>query len=185
MDRMRRARRRLLATLLLFGAVGSTDGQTPTPAELRGSYRLLPERSDDVTSVVQEATSGRSWLVRALMRDRLTKMLHPAAELRIEAAGAQVGVTGGTEPPVRTTLDSAPITWRHPSGERMQVRARQEGGALVLTFEGSGATREHAFRLRDGGQTLEMRVALSGERLGGAPITYTLVYARLGGGGGR
>lgn len=185
MENTRRAMRRLLPALLLFGVVGLADAQTPTPAELQGSYRLLPERSDDVASVVKQATSGRIWPVRTLMRDRLTRMLRPAAELRIEVAGEQVVVTAGTEPPVRTTLDSAPIPWKHPSGERMQVRAREEGGALMLTFQGNGATREQAYRLREDGQTLEVRVALSGERLGGAPITFALAYARLGGGGGR
>lgn len=185
MESSRRATRRLLASLVLFGAVGPAGAQSPTLAELQGSYRLLPERSDDVPSVVKHATSGRSWPVRILMRDRLTNMLRPAGELRVEVAGEQVAVTADTEPPVRATLDSDPMPWTHPSGERMQVRAWKEGGALMLTFQGSGATREQAYRLRDDGQTLEVQVALSGERLGGAPITFTLVYARLGGGGGR
>lgn len=175
-----RATRRLVTALLLLGAVGGANAQAPLPAELQGSYQLLPEQSDDVASVVKEATSGRRWPVRALVRDRLTRTLRPTGEVRIEVAGEQIAVTAGSEPPVRTTLNSAPIAWRHPSGERMQVRARVEGGALMLTFQGSGATREQAYRLRDSGETLEVRVTLSGERLGGAPITFTLVYARLG-----
>jgi hypothetical protein len=65
-----RSRYRLLAALLVFGPMGHAEGQT-LPAELGGSYHLLPDRSDDVASVVEQSTSGRSWPVRAPMRDRL------------------------------------------------------------------------------------------------------------------
>jgi hypothetical protein len=79
-----RSRYRLLAALLVFGTMGHAEGQT-LPAELGGSYHLLPDRSDDVASVVEQSTSGRSWPVR----DRLERTLRPAAELRIEAAGSR------------------------------------------------------------------------------------------------
>ena len=51
----------MAALLLLFGTSGGADAQVLMPAELEGSYRLLPERSDDVARVVEQATSRRSW----------------------------------------------------------------------------------------------------------------------------
>lgn len=173
--------RRLLVGLLLSATVGVAEAQTAAPAALEGSYRLLAEQSDDVPQVVEQATSGRSWPVRTLMRSRLKTMLRPAPELRIELAGGQVAITAGAEPPVRVTPEAAPVPWTHPSGERMQVRLRRAGDALALTFQGRGATREQVYRLRENGRTLEVRVTLSGERLGGAPIAYSLIYARQGG----
>jgi hypothetical protein len=163
-------------------ALALVSGALPAAAqapELHGSWVFMPAASDSVEAAIVAGTEGANRLVGGMMRSRLRRALVPPSSIHIAFAGEEVTITEAGANARRTMLDGSPTRWRSPEGESLEVRSVGEGAHLKQSFSGQGAAREHVYRLRPDGNTLELAVTIRASRLP-RPIEYTLVYTRDG-----
>jgi hypothetical protein len=147
-------------------------------ADFSGTFRLVPEESDDIDAAIERAIRPMGFVIRPFARRRLRKINTPCARLTIGASADAVVVVGDAQAPIRTPLNGVPISWKREDGEPFTVSAAWDGGVFEQTFASGTGRRINRYSLSADGRMLTMHVAVSGGGLPGT-LVYTLVYQRV------
>lgn len=147
-------------------------------ADFSGTFRLVPEQSDDLDAAIEQAIRPMGFVIRPFARRRLRKINTPCARLTIGATADAVVVVGDAQAPIRTPLNGVPIRWTREDGEPFTVSATWDGGVFEQTFASGTGRRVNRYSLSADGQTLTMHVTVSGGGLPGTMI-YALAYQRV------
>ncbi len=104
---------------------------------LNGTYRLNAAQSDDVTAIVDNATST---LYQANQRDRvrnnLERRLTSPDMLAIEKSGSQVTIASSTSPQVTFNADGTPRTETNNNGRVTKITATSSYDGVAISYEG-------------------------------------------------
>lgn len=161
------------AAFLALGAAGVARA-----ADFSGTFRLVPEKSDDVDGAIERAIRPMGLVIRPFARSRLRRINTPYARLTIGETGDAVVVVGDAQAPIRCPSNGAPISWKREDGEPFTVSAAWRGGVFEQTFASGTGRRINRYSLSADGEILTMHVAVSGGGLPGT-LTYALVYQRI------
>jgi hypothetical protein len=164
-----------LASVILLTPCASIAAQG---VDFSGTFRLVPEKSDDIDGAIERAIRPMGFVIRPFARSRLRKINTPCTRLTIGATADAVVVVGDAQAPIRTPSNGAPISWRREDGEPFTVTAAWDGGVFEQTFASGTGRRINRYSLSADGQILTMYVAVSGGGLPGT-LAYALVYQRI------
>jgi len=159
--------------VLTFAA--SLAAQRPT---ISGTFRLVVEQSDNLDGAIEAAIAPMNFVIRPFARRRLRKIttLHPT--MVIKATADTVEVIAEPHAPIRTAVNGTPILWRREDGEPFTVTGVWDGAVFQHTFVSGTGRRVNRYSLSTDGQTLTVRVVITGGGLPGA-MPYTIVYKRV------
>ncbi len=110
-------------------------------ADWTGVYRLDPERSDRLYSVVQHASSNLPFGEQQQFFLDLTVRLAPPDQLAIERRGRRVQVASSRAPRITFDADGVTRTERGAAGQVVRTRVTLAGDSLTVTTGGAGGDR--------------------------------------------
>jgi len=160
--------------LLLLAIVPAAEAQS---AAFEGSFSLVPARSDDINRAIGRAVAGLNFAFRPIARSRLRRANTPYAAVMIERRGTDVAIGLDAGDAIVTPASGAPVRWRRPDGEVLQVSTAWEGGRLRQSFVAEDGRRDNLYSVSEDGRLLTMDVTVSSPRLP-EPLRYRLVYRR-------
>ncbi len=103
---------------------------------ITGTYRLNTSQSDDVRSVVEQATGGVNTNQRERQRANLERRLTSPDMLAIEKRSNQVTIASSTAPDVTFTADGVARTETTGNGRSIRVTATTTYDGVSLNYEG-------------------------------------------------
>ncbi len=108
-------------------------------SRITGTYRLNPNQSDDVRSIVDRATVNATVNQRERQRTNLERRLSSPDMLAIEKRGAQVTIASSTSPQVTFNADGVARTEATDNGRSIRVTANTNYDGISLSYEGDRA----------------------------------------------
>ncbi|HEX2206271.1 MAG TPA: hypothetical protein VHG93_01205 [Longimicrobium sp.] len=181
---MRRQRIALLAVLALF-AVLPTVVRAQQASQLRGTWTLNREQSDDINAKINTAVARMNVVVRQIARPRLrsTNTAYPQLVITHDATNIRVDMQG--RPSVSSPANGQPVLWHRETGRTctqmrgdcVQVTSEWQNAALHQTFRAEDGQRVNVFTVSADGNTMTMNVTITSPRLP-QPLSYRLVYNR-------
>jgi hypothetical protein len=183
---MRRQRTALLAAALLVlvaGLPGGAEGQQAS--QLRGTWVLDRERSDDVNAQIVEATRGMNAIVGPVARRRLRATNTAYPRIAVSFDEQTVRVEMHDRPAASSPASGQPVLWERTSGRTcprvsedcVQLTTEWQNGRLVQTFRPEDGERRNVLSVSPDGNTLTMSVTIRSPRLR-RDLTYDLVFNR-------
>lgn len=139
----------LLLSYLLLGLTANFYAQRPrttqpdaqenalAESQLTGVYRLNPDQSDRLYSVVSSASSNLPFSEQQRFFIDLTERLTPPDQLAIRRRGKLVEIASSRAPRTTFSADGRERVERTPSGGTVKERATLAGENLILTSENS------------------------------------------------
>jgi len=104
---------------------------------INGTYRLNLNQSDNVSEVVERATStGYQTTMRDRARTNLERRLTPPDTLAIEKVGSQVTIASGNAPQVTFNADGTARTETNNNGRSVKITATTTYDGVSLNYEG-------------------------------------------------
>ena len=180
---MRRQRIALLLALALFAVVPvAVRAQV---SQLRGTWTLNRQQSDDLNAKINTAVARMNVVVRQIARPRLrsTNTMYPQLVISQDGANLRVDMQG--RPSLVAPTNGTAILWQRETGRTctqvrgdcVQVTTVWRDGALHQTFRAEDGQRVNVYTLSNNGNTMTMNVTITSPRLPD-PLTYRLVYNR-------
>ncbi|HEU4386319.1 MAG TPA: hypothetical protein VFV34_00885, partial [Blastocatellia bacterium] len=154
------------------------DGQRRWPAQSRltGTYRLNPNRSDDVRNAADRAVRGASADSRDRLRNLIGRRLEQPEMLAIDRNGRNVTIASSRAPQVTVEADGRVRTEQTPRGRTMRVVASLAGDQLTIGTTGDrGSDYRVTFTSIDYGQRLRVTRQFYVESLT-APVMSNSIY---------
>jgi hypothetical protein len=146
-------------------------------ADVPGTYVLIPERSDDLNTVINKATARLNFVMRPIARSRLRGTNFAYKDIMIDERPDTIVISYQGRAPVRAPADGAIVPWRREDGEKFQVWMKREGGVLRHHFQADDGERLNEFSWSANQDTMTLSVTLISPRLP-EPVRYRLVYLR-------
>lgn len=181
---MRRQRIALLAALAL-SAVIPAAASAQQASQLRGTWTINREQSDDLNAKINTAVARMNVVVRQIARPRLrsTNTAYPRLVIVHDATNIRVDMQG--RPSVSSPANGQPVLWHRETGRTctqmrgdcVQVTTAWNNGALTQTFRAEDGQRVNVFTVSPDGNTMTMNVTVTSPRLP-QPFVYKLVYNR-------
>jgi ketosteroid isomerase-like protein len=146
---------------------------------LQGVYRIDPERSDKLYTVVAGASSNLPFGEQQKFFIDLTVRLTAPDQLAIERRGRSVSIASSRAARVTFEADGVAHRERGADGSFVSTRAALEGQRLSVSVTGERADRFHVtFEPLEGGRLLRVTRRLSAEQLN-EPVVIRNVYERV------
>jgi hypothetical protein len=182
---MRRQRLAALAGVLALAAALPADASAQQSSQLRGTWVLNREASDDVPAKIVDATRGMNRIVGPVARRRLRATNTPYPRMVVHYDGQNVRIEMHERPTAASPANGQPVLWDRNTGQScarvsedcVQLTTEWQGGRLVQTFRPEDGERRNVFAVGPDGDTLTMAVTVTSPRLP-RPLTYTLVFDR-------
>ncbi len=181
---MRRQRIALLAALVM-SAVLPAAANAQQASQLRGTWNINREQSDDLNAKINTAVARMNVVVRQIARPRLrsTNVAYPQLVINYDQQHVRVDMQG--RPSVSSPANGQPVLWQRETGRTctqvrgdcVRVTTEWENGRLEQTFQAEDGQRVNLFSVSPDGNTLTMNVTITSPRLP-SPLTYRLVYNR-------
>jgi hypothetical protein len=181
---MRRQRIALLAALVM-SAVLPAVVSAQQASQLRGTWTLNRDQSDDINAKINTTVARMNLVVRQIARPRLrsTNTAYPRLVIVHDATNIRVDMQG--RPSVSSPANGQPVLWHRETGRTctqvrgdcVQVTTQWNNGALTQTFRADDGQRVNVFTVSPDGNTMTMNVTITSPRLPD-PLTYKLVYNR-------
>jgi hypothetical protein len=164
-----------VALLVLAMSTGNASAQTsPIPA---GTWRFVPEASQQIDQAANDAVSHLNFLIRGIARNRLKGANQPISRIVIQYPDNNVYISfREDEPPTITPRSGAFVPYTRADGEVVQVQTELGNGTIRQFFDSDDGQKEHLYRLRPDG-TMALEVTVFSERLR-EPFKYTWVFRR-------
>lgn len=148
------------------------------PADLTGVYRLDPERSDRLYSVVQHASSNLPFGAQQQFFLDLTVRLAPPDQLAIERHGRRVQIASSRAPRITFDADGITRTERSADGQTVHTRVALTGDTLTVTTGGGSGDRFTAvFAPADNGRALQVTRYIYAPQLN-QPVIVRSIYQK-------
>lgn len=182
---MRRQRIAVLAAALAFAAVLPLEANAQQNSQLRGTWVLNTERSDDVRAKIVDATRGMNRIVGPVARRRLRATNTPYPRLTLNYDAQSVRVEMHERPTAVSPANGQPVLWHRETGatcarvseDCVRLTTEWQGGRLVQLFRPEDGQRQNVFTVSEDGRTMTMAVTVTSPRLP-RPLTYNLVFNR-------
>jgi hypothetical protein len=181
---MRRQRIALVCALALFALLPQAV-QAQQSSQIRGTWRLNREQSDDINAKINTAVARMNVVVRQIARPRLrsTNVAYPQLVISYDPQTVRVDMQG--RPSVSSPANGQPVLWQRETGRTcpqvrgdcVRVTTEWEDARLEQTFQAEDGQRVNLFSVSPDGNTLTMNVTITSPRLPN-PLTYKLVYNR-------
>lgn len=182
---MRRQRVSLLLAFALALAAAVPAGAAAQISQLRGTWTLNREQSDDINARINQAVARMNVVVRQIARPRLrsTNVAYPQVVISYDNTSIRVDLRG--RPSVSSPANGQPVLWHREtgrtctqmSGDCVRVTTEWENGVLQQSFQAEDGRRVNVYTVSADGNTLTMNVTITSPRLP-QPLTYKLVYNR-------
>jgi hypothetical protein len=182
---MRRQRIALVCALALFALLPQAV-QAQQSSQIRGTWRLNREQSDDINAKINTAVARMNVVVRQIARPRLrsTNVAYPQLVISYDPQTVRVDMQG--RPSVSSPANGQPVLWQRETGRTcpqvrgdcVRVTTEWEDARLEQTFQAEDGQRVNLFSVSPDGNTLTMNVTITSPRLPN-PLTYKLVYNRV------
>ena len=179
----------LLAACLTLGLAAAVRGQRPAPrpprapsaaaeSRLTGVYRLNPELSDRLYSVVSTASTSLPYGEQQRFFIDLTERMAPPDQLALRRRGRTIEIASSRAPRTSFVADGRERVERTRGGTARE-RAAVEGESLVLSSEdGRGQAYKVTFTPVDGGARLRVTRLITYRELN-QPLVIRSVYDRI------
>lgn len=182
---MRRQRTAALAAVLVLAAGLPGEAPAQQTSQLRGTWVLNREASDDVPARIVQATRGMNAVVGPIARRRLRATNTPYPRIVVNYDAQNVRVEMQDRPTATSPANGQPVLWHRNTGQTctrvsedcVQLTAEWEGGRLVQTFRPEDGERQNVYTVSQDGSTLTMAVTIRSPRLP-RDLTYNLVFNR-------
>ena len=156
----------------------SAADSAQAPPTLTGVYRINPERSDRLYSVVSNASSNLPFGEQQRFFIDLTVRLTPPDQLAIRRTGRRVEIASSRAPRTAFDADGRERVERTSHGTTRE-RSSLAGESLVLSSTGSdGESYRATFTPIDGGRALRVTRRIQSSELS-QPIVIQTVYDRI------
>jgi hypothetical protein len=180
-----RRQRILSLSLVALAAFALPTGAQAQQSQLRGTWTLNSQQSDDINAKITAAVAPMNVVVRQIARPRLrgTNTAYPRITMSYDASSIRVDMQG--RPSVSSPANGQPVLWHRETGRTctqmkgdcVRVSAEWENGRLEQTFQAEDGRRVNLYSVSADGNTLTMNVTITSPRLP-QPLTYRLVYNR-------
>lgn len=173
------------AALLALAAALPDAAAAQQGSQLRGTWTLNAQASDDINEKINASIRRMNVLVRQIARPRLrsTNAAYPTLTLRHDGGNVRIDMAG--RPSVSSPANGTAALWQRETGREcpevrgdcVEVTTAYEGSRLRQTFRAEDGQRVNVFSVSPDGNTMTMAVTVTSDRLP-APLTYDLVYNR-------
>jgi hypothetical protein len=173
------------AALFALAAALPDAASAQQASQLRGTWNLDAQASDDINAKINESIRRMNVLVRQIARPRLrsTNTAYPTLVLRQDGGNVRIDMAG--RPSVSSPANGTGVRWQRETGREctevrgdcVEVTTTYEGNRLRQTFRAEDGQRVNVFSVSPDGNTMTMAVTVESPRLP-APLTYNLVYNR-------
>jgi hypothetical protein len=173
----------LILLFLLF--CGSLAGQTarrancPANSPLNGVYQIDVDRSDELFSVIENASSNVPYSEQQIFFIDLAVRLTPPDLLAIECRGNRVSLGSSRAPRVEFTADGVSRTARNSEGHAVRSRIAFERDNLTFDSRGGRDNLSFTFTPLDGGRSLRVTRRISARELN-VPVIIQTIYNKVG-----
>jgi ketosteroid isomerase-like protein len=148
-------------------------------SRLSGVYRINPERSDALYSVVASATSKLPFAEQQKFFIDLAVRLTPPDLLAIERKGRRVQIASSRAPRIAFDADGAAHGERAADGRGVTTRAAFDGDRLSVNVAGGTDDRfSVVFASIDGGRSLDVTRRITAPQLN-EPVVIHSVYEKI------
>ncbi len=181
---MRRQRILSLSLVALF-AFALPSAVQAQQSQLRGTWTLNRQQSDDINAKINTAVARMNVVVRQIARPRLrsTNTAYPQLVLTPDATNIRVDMQG--RPSVSSPANGQPVLWHRETGRTcaqmkgdcVRVSTEWENGRLEQSFQAEDGRRVNVYTVSADGATMTMNVTITSPRLP-QPLSYRLVYNR-------
>jgi hypothetical protein len=162
----------LLVLAMTTGDVAAQDATIPA-----GTWRFVPEHSENIDEGVDRAVAHLNFLIRGIARNRLKGANKPMSRVVIQYPDDNVYISfRADEPPTVSPRSGELVPYTRADGEVVRVKTELGNGTIRQFFDSDDGQKEHLFRLRPDGM-LAMEVTVFSERLR-EPFRYTWVFRR-------
>ena len=160
--------------------VVAADGDTRRAGvDWTGVFRLDPEQSDRLYSVVSHASSNLPFGEQQRFFLDLTVRLAPPDQIAIERRGSRVAIASSRAPRITFDADGQTRTERGADGQVVRTRALLAGERLtVTTGGGSGDRFTVVFEPADSGRLLRVTRYIAAPQLN-QPVVVHSIYNRI------
>lgn len=180
---MRRQRIALLLALALFAVV--PVAVRAQASQLRGTWTLNRQQSDDINAKINTAVARMNVVVRQIARPRLRSTNTAYPRLVISQDGSNLRIDMQGRPSLITPVNGPAVLWQRETGRScpavrgdcVEVTSVFRDGALTQTFRAEDGQRVNVYTVSGDGNTMTMSVTITSPRLP-QPLTYRLVYDR-------
>lgn len=160
-------------------SAAATASSREADARLSGVYRIDPERSDKLYSVVAGASSTLPYAEQQKFFIDLAVRLTPPDQLAIERKGRRVQIASSRAPRITFEADGVARRERSSNGRFATTRAAIEDERLTVGVGGGTDDRFNVtFAPLDGGRTLRVTRRITAPQLS-EPIVITSVYEKI------
>jgi len=147
-------------------------------AQLTGTWRLEPSRSDNADDVVDRALRELPAGEQQRARERLTRRLDAPDVIAIDQRGRQFTMASTRAPKITFSADGRTRTETSERGRTIRINATLNRDQLIVTRTGSqGSDYKVSFDPFEGGQQLRITRSIFAERFS-EPIVVTSVYEK-------
>ena len=167
-----------LLLTLLCGTVAAQKSDCAGASNIDGVYRIDAVRSDQLYSVIENATTNIPYGDQQLFFIDLAVRLTPPDLLAIECREKVVWLGSSRAPRLQFTADGTTRTTRNADGEAVQSRIAFERGVLTFTSRGGKDNLRFTFAPLDGGRSLRVTRRISAKELI-EPVIIQTVYTKI------
>jgi hypothetical protein len=154
-------------------------GRGSAESRLSGVYRINPERSDALYSVVASASSNLPFAEQQKFFVDLAVRLTPPDLLAIERRGRRVQIASSRAPRIAFDADGVAHGERSTNGRSVTTRATFEGDRLSVNVAGGTDDRfSVVFVSIDGGRSLDVTRRITAAQLN-EPVVVHSVYEKI------
>ena len=171
----------LVALACVCQPAGRAQARRGVGAEsrLNGVYRINPQRSDALYSVVASASSNLPFAEQQKFFVDLAVRLTPPDLLAIERRGRRVQIASSRAPRISFDADGVAHSERAADGHRVTTRAAFEGDRLSVNVAGGTDDRfSVVFVSLDGGRSLDVTRRITAPQLN-EPVVVHSVYEKI------
>lgn len=175
---------RVAALLIALACVCQIAGRAQArrggaESRLNGVYRINPERSDALYSVVASASSNLPFAEQQKFFVDLAVRLTPPDLLAIERKGQRVQIASSRAPRIAFDADGAAHGERSAGGRGVTTRAAFDGDRLSVNVAGGTDDRfSVVFASIDGGRSLDVTRRITAAQLN-EPVVVHSVYEKI------
>lgn len=137
---------------LMFGVL--TISALAQSNNLNGTYQLDVSRSENVSNIVEDATSNDN--VSVSQKEELEEKLDAPETISIEIRGQQVTLSSSIASSVTLNTDGRTQTIRNNNGENVRLRANLRGNTLKVTSLDGDTDYTITFTSSDNGRSLQV-----------------------------
>lgn len=151
----------------------------PANSQLNGVYQIDVDRSDELFSVIENASSNVPYSEQQIFFIDLAVRLTPPDLLAIECRGNRVSLGSSRAPRVEFTADGVTRTARNSEGSAVRSRIAFERNNLTFDSRGGRDNLSFTFTPLDGGRSLRVTRRISARELN-VPVIIQTVYNKVG-----